>query len=157
MSALKVLGIIGLAFVSLLFLGLIYIGKVSPDTKVVSGAQLEARFMKQIRALKLLDEGEQLRLFYSDALTDVTEGMYFLTDRKLVLHSQDYATPTILIPLTEIADVRATYSDDWVDPTMVWVTLKDGAEHSFPLSNEGGGDKQFVKALQQAAGVTPEG
>ena len=52
-----------------------------------------------VRFRCLLQEEEQIRYFYSDALYDIKDSLYFVTDRNLVLYSTDWEEPQIIIPL----------------------------------------------------------
>ncbi len=152
MRALKIIGIVvGFAIV-LLCSGVLYIGAVSPEKRVVSGAQLPTRFVDTIRQLELIDDDERIRLFYSDGLIGIKEGMYFVTDRQLVIYSESYEQPAIRIAFDQIKAIDAAYSDSWLSDSSVWVTLKDGAAYVFPLGMEAGGDRRFVETLRESAG-----
>ena len=80
----------------------LYVGTVGPDTKVLSGRQVPARFLAQIRELDLLEPNEQIQYFYSDALVNIEDGFYLLTDRKVVVYSRTYEEPAVLVPFCEI-------------------------------------------------------
>ncbi|MEE9295652.1 MAG: hypothetical protein V3W34_11915 [Phycisphaerae bacterium] len=144
-----VLGAVTLA----IFATCIYIGVQGPDTKVLSGRQLPARFMAQIRALNLLEPEEQIHYFYSDALLNIEEGMYLLTDRKVVIYSRSYDDPALIIPFSEIVDVEVTFSESWLEDSVIGLSLVDDTYASFPVSREGGGDKRVYEALKKMCKV----
>src|SRR5687768_14969858 len=75
--ALIVVGVIVLVACGgfLTFLG--YLGSVGPDTKVYTGNEVPKRFVNTARELKLLEQGESIKFFYSDGLTDIRDGFYF--------------------------------------------------------------------------------
>jgi len=127
----------------------LYVGALTPDTRVLPGRQVPARFVSQIRKLNLLEPGENIEYFYSDALVNIEEGMYFLTDRKLVVYSRELEAPAIRVPFAEIAHVDASFSDEWMTDSMVTITLTDGQDVSFPLSCEGSGDRKMVDAMRR--------
>jgi len=151
-SILKWLLICGIAIGSVilaLFGTCVYIGVQSPDTRVLPGRQVPARFMAQIRKLDLLEPGEQIQYFYSDALLNIEEGMYFLTDRKVVIYSRSFDDPAIIIPFSEIVDVEVTFSDSWFEDSVITMTLADDTYNWFPVSSEGGGDKKVYETLKK--------
>ncbi len=149
---LKWLLICGLVFGAVmlaLFGTCIYVGVRGPDTRVLPGRQVPARFMAQIRRLDLLDPGEQIQYFYSDALLNIEEGMYFLTDHKVVIYSRSFDDPTVIIPFSEVADVEATFSDSWFEDSIITLRLADDTYTWFPVSSEGGGDKKVYETLKK--------
>ena len=105
--------------------------------------------MAQIRKLDLLEPGEQIQYFYSDALLNIEEGMYFLTDRKVVIYSRSFDDPAIIIPFSEIVDVEVTFSDSWFEDSVITMTLADDTYNWFPVSSEGGGDKKVYETLKK--------
>ncbi len=146
---LLICGIVFAVGMSALFATCIYIGMRGPDTKVLPGRQVPARFTAQIRKLNLLEPGEHIQYFYSDALLNIEEGMYLLTDRKVVIYSRSFDDPALIIPFSEIVDVEATFSDGLFEDSTITMTLADDTFVSFPVSSEGGGDKRMYEALKK--------
>ena len=144
LAVLSVVGIFGYLFV---------VGTVGPETSVYTGNRVPARFVNVVKDLQLLDEDEQIRWFYSDALTDIKNGLYFATDDRLVLYSEAWDRPAIVIPLNEIGDITAVYNSSFFEDSTVFVTKHDETEYSFPLSSEKGLDKKFVEWLQKKSGA----
>ena len=99
----KFIGLACAAVVSASVIALFVVGSIAPDTAVYMGRQVPERFMTTIRSLGLLKEGEQIRYFYSDALFDINAGLYFVTDRNLVLYSSEWEDPEIIVPFDSIA------------------------------------------------------
>ncbi|MCG8405611.1 MAG: hypothetical protein MI923_10480 [Phycisphaerales bacterium] len=129
---------------------LAYIGMKGPDTKVVPGRQLPARFVSEIQGLNLLEQREQIEFFYSDALMDIKDGFYLLTDRKVIIYSQYYyGDPAWVIPFSEIADLSVNYDDSFWADSLISITLTDETVATFPVSSEAGGDKRFYNALMK--------
>ena len=146
--------VFGLAILSL-FATCIYIGMAGPATKVLPGRQVPARFLEQIRKLNLLEPDEQIQYFYSDSLLNIEGGFYLLTDRKVVVYSRTFDEPAILVPFSNIVEVEAEFSDDWLDDSWITITLNDGTFVSFPASAEAGGDRKMYQALKKR--VEPAG
>ena len=136
-------------------IGLIIIGTIIPDTAGYTGRQIPKKYMETIRSLYLLEEDEQIRFLYSDAFWDITAGLYFVTDRNLVLYSTDWEEPGIIIPYYEIVSVDAAYSDFWAEDSNVYVTTISGAEISFPVSSEKGLDRKFVQTINENLAAQP--
>jgi hypothetical protein len=132
--------------------GLAYVGAVGPETHVVSGKQIPQRFIREMRSLGLLEEGETVQHFYSDALLDIKDGLYAATDRKVVLYSQDWDPPAICVAYSEIADLAVQYSDSWLVDGELTLLLTDGSSASIPLSKERGGDRRFVEYVRARMG-----
>jgi hypothetical protein len=109
------------------FAWLVHVGNVGPDTKVYAGNEVPARFMDTMKELKLIEPGEQIRYFYSDAVKDIKDGFYFVSDRKVVVYKESAATPATKVKFDQITD----------------------ASLSGPVSSEQGRDKLFFKAIQE--------
>ena len=129
-------------------IGIVYVGIVTPPIEVLSGAQLPQRFASTIRDLGLLESDEQIIYFYSDAIIDITEGFYLLTDRKVVVYSTLYDEPAILVPFSDISKLDVEFDESFLTDSMIWITRENDSTVSFPVSSEKGGDKQFYEALE---------
>jgi hypothetical protein len=148
----QILKIVGIVLGGLLVLAII-LGSMGPETHVVTGSELARKFTKQVRKMALVDEDEEIRLFYSDAFVDIKAGMYFVTDRKLVLYSNAWTNKKVIIPFEEIAEVSSDLDGSFFDDAVFWVRTKDGDEHKFPVSVEEGGAERFYDYLQRNTGV----
>ena len=102
----KIIGL-GCAFlIGAIVIAVSVIGSIAPGTAVYTGRQVPKRFMETIRSLNLLKEDEQIRYFYSDALIDIKNGLYFVTDKNLVLYSSGWEEPEMIIPFDQIASLE---------------------------------------------------
>ncbi len=137
--ALLIAGVVG---------GIVYLGTVAPDTKVLPGPQVPKRFVDRIRGLGVLEPNEQIDFFYSDALLNIEEGFYLVTDRKVVVYSDTYDEPAILVPYDEIVGIDAEYNDGWAEDSLITIERADGSVVTFPASNEADGDERIVEILQ---------
>ena len=137
------------AVVAVLIMGLlVYAVLVGPDIEVVPGAQVPQRFLSKIRALDLLEPGERVRFFYSDAFINIEEGFYLFTDRKVVVYKKEYEQPAVVVPFSEIKNMDIEFSGSTWEDSHVYLTLADDSVVSFPVSSEGGGDKRFYESLK---------
>jgi hypothetical protein len=154
---LKIIGLGCAAIVGVIVIALFVVGSIGPDTSVYPGRQIPKRFLTTIRSLNLLKDDEQIRYFYSDAMLDIKAGLYFVTDKNLVLYSSSWDEPKTIIPFDQIESLDVQYDDSFLEDTYVFVTTSSGMEVSFPLSSERGLDKKFVKAIQEKLNVEPGG
>ncbi|MEM7481905.1 MAG: hypothetical protein AAF481_12090 [Acidobacteriota bacterium] len=141
-------GLIGMVVV-----GFFVLASLGPDTSIYTGRQVPKRFVSTIDSLGLLEDDERIRYFYSDALFDIKDGFYFVTDSKLVVYSDAWAEPETIIPFEEIESLEAEYNDSFLTDSMVFVTTLTDLEVSFPVSSEGGLDKKFVQLIQEGRGL----
>ncbi|MCH7910987.1 MAG: hypothetical protein IIB38_15405 [Candidatus Hydrogenedentes bacterium] len=139
---------IGIVFLmSALIAFVFYVGVAGPEIEVLAGTQVPTRYVDTIRNLGVLDRDEEIIFFYSDALVDITDGFYLLTDRKVVVYSTTYSEPAILIPFDDIQELNIEYDESFFTDSAIWITRTDGSAVSFPVSSEAGGDKRFYEAL----------
>ena len=136
-------------FFAVLILALVYVESVAPETFIYPGKQVPRKYMSEIRYLDLIEAEEKIKYFYSDALFDVKEGMYFVTDQNLVLYSKIWEIPKFIVPLEEITNVEACYDDSFFTDSYIYVETVDGWELSFPLSSEQKKDRSFVAYLEK--------
>lgn len=129
---------------------LIYVGAKGPDTKVYTGNEVPAKFVNIVRELNLLDAGEQVRFFYSDAVVDIEESFTLATDKKVVIYMKAAETPATIVPYDKIAEASLESSGTWIEDGTMTLELHDGSIVSFPVSSEGGRDKQFHEAILSA-------
>ena len=111
----------------------------------------------EMKAMGLVKDGENIRYFYSDAITDFSESFYFVSDQKLVLVNAEWMEPEVVISLEDLVEVEAHYEDDFFTDSTVFVTTKSGDEYMFPVSNEKGLDKKFVEAVKAKLPPPEEG
>lgn len=142
MISLAVFGFGVVAFIGFL----IFLGSYGLDTKAVPGANLPLRHLETIRGLGLIEEGEKIRYFYSDAVFDVRGGMYFFTDKKVVVYDDELPEVPIVVPFDQITDIKADLSDSFWEDGLIWIRRADD-EISFPIPEEGG--RRFFEVLTE--------
>lgn len=127
-----------------------YVGSVGPETKVYTGNEVPRRFTDVVRDLGLLEEGEPIRFFYSDALTDIREGLYFVTDRKVVVYIRSANVPATVVPFEQIEDAELQRNESFFEDSIIDLRLRDGSVVSFPVSSEMNRDELMFAAIQEA-------
>ena len=128
------------------------LGLFVPETFIYMGAEMPKRYKKEITKLGLVDDGETIRYFYTDALFDIKDGMYFITSKKLVIYAQEWLEPATLIEFKDIDHLDIEYNDSFFDDSYVHLVTHSGDEFWFPLSSEKGRDKLFYKHLEMKTG-----
>lgn len=127
----------------------VYIGTYGPETSVYTGNEVPARFMNVMRDVGALEDGETILYFYSDALTDIRDGFYFVSDRGVAVYSDETGDkPLIKIPFDQIADADLVRDESFLGDSEITLKLKAGNPVSFPVSSEGDKDERFFEAIQ---------
>jgi hypothetical protein len=132
-----------------ILLAVIYVGISGPETSVYTGNQVPKRYVDIMRDVGALERGETLLYFYSDALTDIRDGFYFVSDKKVVTYSETAGSPLTAIPFEEIADVQLFRNESFFEDSQITLELKDGRPVSFPVSSEYDKDQDFLEAISQ--------
>lgn len=146
--------VIGLP-ITLFLVFITYIGVVGPDTKIVTGQRIKHAHKRTIQDLQLLEKDEKIEYFYSDALTDVKDGMYMITNKHLILYSDFLEPPKNIIPFVAIKEVDLERHLGFFEDSEITVSLYNGLEFYFPLSTELSGDKRFTQRLKEKANLLP--
>lgn len=126
-----------------------YLGAYGPETSIYTGNEVPARFMNVMRDVGALEEGETVLYFYSDAMTDIRDGFYFVSDRGVVVYSDVTGDdPLIRIPFDQIVDADLAREESFFVDSEITLELRDGRPVSFPVSSEGNKDERFFEAVQ---------
>lgn len=134
----------------ILFIFFLYIiGSIAPETYVYLGRHVPKKYVREINKLELLDEDEKIKYFYTDGFLDIKDGLYFVTDKKLVLYSSEWEEPKTIIEFQEISSLEVDYDDSFLDDSFITLETKDGLLMSFPVSSEKQRDKAFYEYLLQ--------
>lgn len=130
---------------------LAYVGNEGPATHVYAGSDIPEDFLTTMRNVGALEPGEQIQFMYSDAILDITDGFYFVSDRGVVVYVEAGTPPIIRVPFAEITSVTMnTNEDDW-DDGLIMIVTQDGTPVSFPISSELEGDDDFYQAILAGA------
>jgi len=131
-------------------LALVYAVARGPETSVYTGNQVPRRYVEAIREVGALNDGETILYFYSDALADVRDGFYFVSDEKVAVYSQTAAgSPLTAVPFDQIADLQLFRNESFFEDSQITLELKDGTPVSFPVSSEYDKDQEFFDAIAQ--------
>ena len=133
--------------------GLMWFGSVAPDTSIYPGNLVPQGYLDELRSVGGLDPGESVRYFYSDAVLDVKQGMYALTDDDVVIYVEAASPSLTVVPFSEIADLSLYRDTSFFTDSQVTLELKDGRVVSFPLSSEYDRDQAFFRCDAGGSGA----
>jgi len=145
----KKIGKIIAALLGAIVLIYIFLAGLGPETYVISGKEIPKKYMQVIRDLGLIEEGENVQLFYSDAFYNIKDGMYFLTEKRLVIYSRDWTTEKVSTLFSEIVEIVPEIGNSSWDDSVIWVSTKNAGELRVPVSNEDGGSERFYEYLKK--------
>jgi hypothetical protein len=136
-------GMVGLAFVALIVLAV-----VLPTDEPIPGKAMREDDLEALRELGILNEGEKIIYFYSPNVLDVSERGSFFSEDRVVAYAYADAEDTLeQATYQEIADVDVTYSEGWLEDTVVVVTREDDTEVLLVVANTDQGDRRFYNRL----------
>ena len=144
-----ILAILGAVFLALA----LFVGSVGPETYVYLGHRVPTKYVDEITELGLLKEDEHLRYFYSIGLLSITEGLFFLTDKRFVAYSTDWEEPETFVPFEDIINLHVEYNENFLDDSFIYIETKDGVELDIPVSSEKGRDVLFYEFLVENANL----
>jgi hypothetical protein len=134
-------------------IGFVIYAGTGPDTKVYVGNEVPAEYTAAAKRLGVLEDGEKLFFFYSDAFHDVSDGMYLVTDRAVGLYKSKWSEPARRLPFERIVDAKLDTETSFFSDSTITLTLDDGSIVSFPVSHERKLDVLFLKQItSQIAG-----
>lgn len=144
---------IGIGFSSLVIISIGYLMFISsfwPETEVVPGRMLKKKYLSFVEEQRLIEDGDEIIYWYSDGFTDFKNGFYFFTKEKVVVYSQDWENPAIIVPFNVVDNIYFKQSNSFFEDSLIVLMLNDDTEVWIPVSNEKGGDKRFHKTLFNA-------
>ena len=128
---------------------LAYIGAQGPETSVCAGNQVPAAYIDTMKEVGAIDEGETILYFYSDALLEIRDGFYFVSDRKVVIYSEEAGDPPLIkVAFDEIQDLDLARDESFFTDSEITLVLMDGRVLAFPVSSEKGNDQRFFDAIK---------
>lgn len=149
----KILGYILVSLFAILLIGVFTIGVIAPETSVYLGHQVPKKYKKEIQSLELLDSDETIKYFYTDGFLDIKDGLYFVTDKNLVVYCQVWDEPATIISFDEITKLDVEYDNSFVNDSYINIETIDGLEISFPVSSEKKRDKLFYEYLLEKSEI----
>ncbi len=143
-------GAVGMLCCGGLVAGLLYLGAYAPETSVYVGNQTPNRFLDTAKSVGALDDDEKVLYFYSDALTDIREGFYFVSDKKVAVYSQSAGqSPLTVIAFDDIVDLELFRVEGFFQDSQITIYFGDDEVISFPVSSEFNRDQSFFDAIER--------
>lgn len=136
------------SYLSILIIFLSTVSCNTPETYVYLGHQVPKKYLEEIQELKLLNNSEKIKYFYSDGLNDIKEGFYLVTDQHLVLYAEEWEQPSMILEFEDILSLDAEFDDSWLYDSFIILTT-DNYEVEFPVSSEKGRDRLFYEYLKE--------
>ena len=156
MKSWKIIGIIIACIVILCLAALMIVGLITPETSVYREKDIPKRYLAEIKKLGLIEDSETIRFFYSDAIFDIKEGMYFTTDRKLTIYTKEWDEPIHQLELADINSIDAQYNDSFIEDSWIIIITRFGDGAEFPLSSEKKRDRLFIQHIEDHAPLARE-
>jgi len=128
---------------------LIVVAALGPENAVVPGKQLKARYVREIQGLGLLDKNEELAYFYSDAFYSIRNGLYFFTDKKVVLYNEDWARPSIIVPYGAITNIELIDVPE-AEKRQINIYQRANTVLNIPMPDNGTDYKTFYELLARS-------
>ena len=142
------LGCVGL--IALIFVGLVTLLVAMPSAEVLPGKAVPAGYKVELRKLKILGADETPIYFYTSGIIGPEEGGTFFSDARVVAYQRGDADETLEeAAWTEITDVDVSYSDNWLDDTVITVTRTDRTQFVLAVSTSGHGDRRYYNRLMK--------
>jgi len=134
--------------ITLLLISMILIDRFLHEGTIHTRAQIPENYIEKINELGLLETTEKIEYLYTDALFELEEGIYFVTNKHLVLFNQEWEPRGYIIPFENIRKVEIKFDYSYINDSIMTVRT---LEHvvSFPLSSNEGKDKLFMKYLSE--------
>jgi hypothetical protein len=108
------------------------------------------RFITIMRDVGALEDGERIDFFYSDNFSDIRDGFYFVSDRRVVIYAQDAGdTPLTSVAFDQIAQADLVRDTSFIDDSEIILELHDGRVLLFPVSSERDRDIFFHQAIER--------
>lgn len=144
----KIIGYIFGGIIVVILLGLIIIGALSPETSVYLGHEVPKSYVKELKELHLLKDDETVQYFYSDGFLDIKGGLYFITDKRLVIYCEEWSDPKLIIPYQDILNINIERDESFLIDSYIEIEAADGYVYGFPLSSEKNRDNLFFEYIE---------
>ena len=139
-----------------IFAVLLYLGFATPETSVYTGNRIPKEYMQTMKEVGAVGNGEKVQFFYSDAMTDIRDGFYFVSNLKVLVYAQGEGNePMQAIPFDQIENAEIYRNDSFFQDSEITLYLQDDEIISFPVSSEFDRDQKFFDAIQSRIGSSP--
>lgn len=133
----------------LAFGALMVIGSFSPEIEVIPGKQVHEKYLNFVWEQGIVDRSEQIQYWYSDGFSDFKDGFYLFTNEKVVVYSQNWEEPAIIVPFSQIINIEFEQDLSFLEDSQITLMLIDSSSVYFPVSSDNGGDKKYYDRLVQ--------
>lgn len=130
-------------------IALMYIGANTPATHIYSENEIPVKYREELNKLSLLSGDEKIVFFYSDALLNITDGLYILTNEHVILYVAEWDEPKLKMNYSEIDFIDIDYDDSFLNDSFITIENEQGLMVKFPVSSEKGRDHDFFNYLQK--------
>lgn len=124
---------------------------IMPNEAVIKGNRILEYNIKFMQRRGILNPGDKLDYFYSDALLFISDDGNGFTQRHVFSYwkGDNDSLEKEQALYSEIQDVKVEWSAEFGENSIVTIVRKDGSEFLLFLSNTDRKDKVFVKALKK--------
>ena len=121
-----------------------------PNSAVIDGDRLWQRDIKQLQRHNIIEPGDDIQYFYSDAFLSIMDDGNGITQRHVFSYwkEQDSSISVETAAFEDIAEFNVTQGNSLGENTLIDIKRKDGSDFILFLATDERGDKRFIKALQ---------
>ncbi len=122
-----------------------------PSDKVIRGEKIWSRNIQFMQRRGILDPGDEVHFFYSDAFIDIKKDGNGFTDHHVFSYwvTEDGEFLYESIRYNEISKIEVIWAKDFLDNTVVEIHREAGDKTLLFVSNTDAGDKEFVRELKK--------
>jgi hypothetical protein len=122
-----------------------------PDTAALPAGKIPPRTIARLRSLGIVEPGETVLYFYSQAMWSVEGDGNLFTDRRVISYQKDEEGGLELFSATwdRVDDLTFENSDSWLEDSTITVFTDDGNWFVLLVSAEGGRDDDFYAKLER--------
>ena len=88
--------------ITVFIIGFLVFGYILPETYIYLVRQVPKSYLNEIRVLGLIENDEKIKYLYTDATFDIKEGVYFVTNKNLILYCEEWEEPGTIIDFKNI-------------------------------------------------------
>ncbi len=137
------------------FVAMTVFDAIAPSTRVLAGSEVLRWHTAFLLDVGLVNTPDDVLFFYSPGFASIRGEGTVLTSRGIGTYWTDPVNGErlqIVATCENIQDIVPTWSEQWYDQTEVRIDLEYGGTIWFVLSNEAGGDREFIAELRRRCG-----
>jgi hypothetical protein len=143
---------VSVIFFAAVILGTMTMTDMFPSTDVLEKGRISADTIYKLKATGIVEEGDEIEYFYSDAPTDILDAGNMLTSTRVITYYTDENDELLIYELffSEITSVSLEQEGNYLNDSIYRVSTQDNDRWiSIVLSTEARGDVKFVEALRK--------